>query len=101
VKLIGDAAAEDFGAKYFLEMLKYRCNPADPEAMALLQEISGGPSPPDGRWKNHNLRLLCYLSKQDLDNNVWWYWLDNNDDDILLLPVKNPHICIWEAGCRS
>jgi hypothetical protein len=101
VKLIGDAAAEDFGAKYFLEMLKYHCNPADPEAMALLQEISGGPSPPDGRWKNHNLRLLCYLSKQDLDNNVWWYWLDNNDDDILLLPVKNPHICIWEAGCRS
>jgi hypothetical protein len=28
-------------------MLKYRCNPADPEAMALLQEISGAPSPPD------------------------------------------------------
>jgi hypothetical protein len=36
LKLIGDAAAEDSGAKYFLEMLKYRCNPADPEAMALL-----------------------------------------------------------------
>jgi hypothetical protein len=43
LKLIGDAAAaEDFGAKYFLAMLKKRCNPADPEAMALLQEISGG-----------------------------------------------------------
>jgi hypothetical protein len=27
-------------------MLKYHCNPADPEAMALLQEISCGPSPP-------------------------------------------------------
>jgi hypothetical protein len=27
-------------------MLKYRCNPADPEAMALLHEISDGPSPP-------------------------------------------------------
>jgi hypothetical protein len=33
---------------------------------------------------------------------VWWYWLDdgNNDDDIPLLPVQNPHICIWEAGFR-
>jgi hypothetical protein len=65
LKLIEDtAAAEDSGAKYFLVMLKYRCNPTDPEAMALLQEISGGPSPPDGRWKNHNLRRLRYLFKQ-------------------------------------
>jgi hypothetical protein len=104
LKLIGDAAtAEDSGAKYFLAMLKYRCNPADPEAMALLQEISGGPSPPDGRWKNHNQRRLRYLVKQDLDNIAWWYWLDdgdNDDDDIPLLPIQNPHICIWEAGCR-
>jgi hypothetical protein len=37
LKLIKDAAAEDSSAKYFLAMLKYRCNPADPEAMALLQ----------------------------------------------------------------
>jgi hypothetical protein len=83
-------------------MLKYRCNPADPEAMALLQEINGGPSPPDGRWKNHNLRRLRYLFKQDLDNIAWLYWLDDSDDDddIPLLPVQNPHICIWEAGCR-
>jgi hypothetical protein len=36
LELIGDAAAEDSGAKYFLAMLKYRCNPADPGAMALL-----------------------------------------------------------------
>jgi hypothetical protein len=56
LKLIRDAAAEDFRVKYLLAMLKYRCNPADPEAMALLQEISGGPSPPDSRWKNHNLQ---------------------------------------------
>jgi hypothetical protein len=46
LKLIGDAASKDSGAKYFLAMLKYRCNPADPEAMALLHEISDGPSPP-------------------------------------------------------
>jgi hypothetical protein len=100
LKLIGDAtAAEDSGAKYFVVMLKYRCNPADPKDMALLQEISGGPSPPDGRWKNHNLRRLRYLVKLDLDNIVWLYWLDDvDDDDILLLPVQNPHICIWEVG---
>jgi hypothetical protein len=64
LKLIGDAAAaEDSDAKYFLAMLKYRCNLVDPEDMALLREISGGPSPPDGRWKNHNLQRLHYLVK--------------------------------------
>jgi hypothetical protein len=74
LKLIRDAAsAEDSGAKYSLAMLKCRCNPTDPEAMALVQEISGGPSPPDGRWKNHNLQWLLYLIKQDLDNIVWLY----------------------------
>jgi hypothetical protein len=94
-----DVTAEDSGAKYFLAMLKYRCNPADLEAMALLQEISDGPSPPDDRWKNHNMRWLHYLVKQDLDNYAWWYWLDD-DDDIPLLQDQNPHIYIWEAGCR-
>jgi hypothetical protein len=88
LKLIGYAAVEDSGAKYFLAMLKYCCNPVDPEAMALLQEISGGPSPHDGRWKNPNLRRLRYLINQDLDNIAWWYWLDDGDDsDISLLPV--------------
>jgi hypothetical protein len=77
LNLIGDAAAEDSSAKYFLAMLKYCCNPVDPEAMALLQEISGGPSPPDGQWKNPNLRWLRYPVKQDLDNIAWWYWLDD------------------------
>jgi hypothetical protein len=58
---------------YFLAMLKHRCNLTDLESMALLQEISDGPSPPDGRWKNHNLRQLLYLINQDLDNIAWWY----------------------------
>jgi hypothetical protein len=35
LKLIEDAAAEYSSAKYFLAILKYRCNLADPEAMAL------------------------------------------------------------------
>jgi hypothetical protein len=97
LKLIGDsAAAEDSGAKYFLAMLKFSCNLVDLESMALLQETSGGPSPPNGRWKNHNLWRLRYLVKQDLDNIAWLYWLDdgNEDDDIQLLPIQNPHICI-------
>jgi hypothetical protein len=43
LKLIGDAAAaEDSGAKYFLAMLKYRCNPADPR--------SHGTTPGNLRW---------------------------------------------------
>jgi hypothetical protein len=73
LKLIGDAATEDSDAKYFIVMLKYRCNLVDLEAMALLQEISGGPSPPNGRWKKRypNLRRLRYLVKQDLDNIAW------------------------------
>jgi hypothetical protein len=58
LKLTRDAAAEDSGAKYFLAMLKYHCNPADPEAMALLLEISGGPSPPDGRWTQPTAAVL-------------------------------------------
>jgi hypothetical protein len=91
LKLIGDAAAEDSGAKYFLAMLKYCCNMADPEAMALLQVISGGPSPPNGRWKNHNLRWLRYLVKQDLDNIAWWYWLDDGDDSVAAHP-ESPHL---------
>jgi hypothetical protein len=56
--------------------LKLECTvlyPSDPEAMALLQEISDDPSPLDGSWKNHNLRQVRYLVKQDLDNIVWWY----------------------------
>jgi hypothetical protein len=88
LKIIGDAVAEDSGAKYFLAMLKYRCNPTDPEAMALLQEISSGPSPSDDWWKNHNLWQLRYLVKQDLHNIAWWYWLDDGDNDYIpLLPV--------------
>jgi hypothetical protein len=90
MELIGDAAAEDSGAKYFLAMPKYHCNPTDPEAMELLQEISGGPSPPDGRWKNPNLRRLRYLVSRISTTSA--SKIDGNDDDIPLLPIQNPHI---------
>jgi hypothetical protein len=68
--------------------------------MVLLQEISYGPSPHDGWWKNPNMRRLRYLVNQDPDNIAWWYWLDDSDDDIPLLHIQNPHICIWAVGCR-
>jgi hypothetical protein len=62
--------------------------------MPLPQEISGGPSPPGGRWKNPNLRQLCYLVKQDLDNIVWWYWLDDGDDNDIFIVARpeSPHL---------
>jgi hypothetical protein len=31
---------------------------------------------------------------------VWWYWLGDGDGDIPLLPIQNPHVCIWAEGCR-
>jgi hypothetical protein len=77
LKLIGDATAEDSGAKYFLVMLKYRCNPADPEAMALLMEISGGPSPPDGRWTQPTAAALPHQVGSRQHH---------------VLPVQNTHI---------
>jgi hypothetical protein len=43
LKLIRDDASKDSSVKYFLAMMKCRCNPMDHEAMALLQEISGNP----------------------------------------------------------
>jgi hypothetical protein len=66
--------------------------------MALLQEISGGPLPPDGSWRNHNLWRLRYLDNEDII--AWWYDIHDGDDDIPLLPVQNPHIYIWAMGCR-
>jgi hypothetical protein len=87
LKLVGEATTKDSGAKYFLAMLKYHCNRVDPEAMAVLHEISNGLSPPDGRWKNHNLRRLRYLVNWILHKIVSWYWLRDDDSDIPLLPV--------------
>jgi hypothetical protein len=87
LKLIGDAATEDSDAKYFLAMLKYHCNPADPEAVALLLEISGSLLSPDGQWKNHNLRRTRDLVNRDLENIAWWYWLGDGDGNIPFLPI--------------
>jgi hypothetical protein len=43
---------------------------------------------------------LRYLINRDLENIVWWYWLVDGDADIPLLPIQNPHVCIWAVGCR-
>jgi hypothetical protein len=45
LKIIVDGTVEDSRAKYFLAMLKYCCNPADPEAMALLQKPAAARHP--------------------------------------------------------
>jgi hypothetical protein len=54
--------------------------------MALLQKISGGPSPltVGGRTTTCGGCATSYL-----DNIAWLYWLDDgdDDDDIPLLPV--------------
>ena len=42
------AVAGDTCAAYFLAMLRYRRNPADPKALVVLHTISGGPSQVDG-----------------------------------------------------
>jgi hypothetical protein len=49
--LINQAAkAGDDGTAYFKEMLRYRANPADPEALAIIKNRISGGELPDGRW---------------------------------------------------
>lgn len=83
--------AGDSGAAYFLAMLRYRLNPADHEALALLLGISGGPSLRDGRWENHGPSLQRYLVRRDLHTIAYV------DPSGLL--VEDPHVCTW-AQCR-
>ena len=61
------AVAGDSCAAYFLVMLQYRRNPADPEALVVLHTISGGPSQVDGRWENRGLPGLRHSVLQDLE----------------------------------
>jgi len=82
--------AGDSGAAYFLAMLRYRLNPADHEALALLHGISGGPSLRDGRW---------YLVRRDLHTIAYRLWLPDRDVDPSGLLVEDPHVCTW-AQCR-
>jgi hypothetical protein len=91
------AVAGDSGAAYFLAMLRYRQNPKDPEALALLQGISGGPSLAHGRWENHGLKRLRYLVWRDLCVIAQRLWLPDGDD--VDLCVEDPHVCTW-AECR-
>ena len=60
------AVAGDSCAAYFLVMLRYRRNPADPEALVVLHTISGGPSQVDGRWENRGLPGLRHSVQWDL-----------------------------------
>ncbi len=102
LNLIGDAAAEDSSAKYFLAMLKYRCNPVDPEAWHYSRKSVAARQPPDGQWKNPNLRWLRYPVKQDLDNIAWWYWLDDvtTTTTFRCCMSRISTSAFWAAGCR-
>jgi hypothetical protein len=104
LKLIGDAAAaENSGASYFLAMLKYRCTQQTPKPWHYSRKSAAARHPLTAGGRTTTcLRRLHYLVKLDLDNIAWLYWLDDGDgdDNIPLLPIQNPHICIWEAGCR-
>jgi hypothetical protein len=46
LKLVGDAAAKDSDAKYFLAMLKYCCNPAKPRTHGTAPENQQCPVAP-------------------------------------------------------
>ena len=98
--LVNQAAVTgDSCAVYFLAMLRYRLNPADHEALALLHGISGSPSLRDGRWENHGLSLQRYLVRRDLHTIAYRLWLPDRDVDPSGLLVEDPHVCTW-AQCR-
>ena len=87
------AVAGDSCAVYFLAMLWYRRNLADPEALVVLHGISGGPSQVDGPWENHGQPSLCHSVLRDLEVIAYWLWLPDRDIDPPGLLVDDTHIC--------
>ena len=81
---------------YFLAMLRYRRNPADPKALVVLHTISSGPSQVDGRWENRGLPGLHHSVQRDLEVIASRLWLLDRDVDLL---VADTHVCTWEE-CR-
>jgi hypothetical protein len=97
--LINQAAeAGDDGAAYFKAMLRYRANPADPEALAIIKNRISGGELPDGRWDNHGLERLRTCIRKDLNIIAYRFRLHYPEDTPELL-VDDPHVCIWEE-CR-
>ena len=91
--LINQAAvAGDSCAAYFLAMLRYRRNPADPEALVVLHTISGGPSQVVGRCENRGLPGLRHSVQRDLEIIASRLWLPDRDVDLL---VDDTHVCTW------
>jgi len=91
------AAAGDSWACYFLAMLRYRRDPADPQALEWIHGISGGPSPIDGRWESGGrMRSVRNGVQQELFDNAF-RTMGRHDPPELLVP--DPHICTWEE-CR-
>lgn len=92
------AEAGDSCAAYFTVMVRYRCNPSDPRALALIQGICSGPSLPDDRWENTGLELLRHCVHKDLSIIAWRNRIYARNDAPDLIP-QDPHVCIWEK-CR-
>ena len=90
------AVAGDSCTAYFLAMLWYRRNPANPKALVVPHTISGGPSQVDGRWENHGLPGLRHSVQRDLEIIASLLWLPGRDVDLL---VADTHVCTW-AECR-
>jgi len=91
------AGAGDSWARYFLAMLRYRRDPADPQALEWIHGISGGPSSVDGRWESGNrmwsARQGVRQELYDISYNSW------TPPDVPELLVHDPHVCNWEK-CR-
>jgi len=77
-------------------MLRYRRNPADPDALVVLHTISGGPSQVVGRCKNRVLPGLRHSVQLDLKIIASRLWLPDRDVDLL---VADTHVYTW-AECR-
>jgi hypothetical protein len=73
-------------------MLRYRSNPADPEALAIMNRISSGQLP-DGRWDKHGLVRLRTCIREDMHIIAYRFRLRYPEDTPELL-VHDPHICI-------
>jgi hypothetical protein len=93
------AVAGDSCVVYFLAMLWYHRNPADPKALVVLHGINGGPSQVDSRWENHGLPPLRHSVLWDLEVIAYRLWLPDRGIDPPGLLVDDTHVCTW-AECR-